>query len=110
MCSSDLGQMQTRNEDNFVYNVDEKISSAYLQANIKADRLRGNVGVRFVRTKQHADSTDQVENYKDYFFNGPNGTPAPCQAGGAPAAGAGRDGDGGDARRCAGAGILRFWL
>jgi TonB-dependent receptor len=82
------GQMQTRNEDNFVYNVDEKISSAYLQANIKADRLRGNVGVRYVRTKQHADSTDQVENFKDYFFNGANGTPAPCQAGGAPAAGA----------------------
>jgi TonB-dependent receptor len=82
------GQMQTRNEDNFVYNVDEKITSAYLQANIKTDRLRGNVGVRLVRTKQHADSTDQVENYKDYFFNGPNGSPAPCLAGGAPAAGA----------------------
>jgi TonB-dependent receptor len=71
-----------------VYNVDEKITSTYLQANIKADRLRGNVGVRFVRTKQHADSTDQVENYKDYFYNGANGSPAPCLAGGAPAAGA----------------------
>jgi TonB-dependent receptor len=82
------GQMQTRNEDNFVFNVGEKISSAYLQANIKTDRLRGNLGVRLVRTKQHADSTDQVENYKDYFFNGANGTPAPCLAGGAPAAGA----------------------
>jgi len=82
------GQMQTRNEDNFVFNVGEKITSAYLQANIKTDRLRGNLGARLVRTKQHADSTDQVENYKDYFFNGPNGTPAPCLAGGAPAAGA----------------------
>jgi TonB-dependent receptor len=82
------GQMQTRNEDNFVYNVSEKISSAYVQANIKTDRLRGNVGLRFVRTKQHADSTDRVDNYSDYFFNGPNGSPAPCQAGGAPAAGA----------------------
>jgi TonB-dependent receptor len=81
------GQMQTRNEDNFVYNVGEKITSAYLQANIKTDRLRGNVGARLVRTKQHADSTDQVENYKDYFFN-VNGAPAPCLAGGAPAAGA----------------------
>ncbi|MCS0584876.1 TonB-dependent receptor [Massilia pinisoli] len=82
------GQMQTRNEDNFVYNVSEKISSAYVQANIKTDRLRGNVGLRFVRTKQHADSTDRVDNYSDYFFNGANGSPAPCQAGGAPAAGA----------------------
>jgi TonB-dependent receptor len=82
------GAMQTRNEDNFVYNVDEKIASSYLQANFKTDRLRGNFGVRFVRTKQHADSTDQVENYKDYFFNGANGSPAPCLAGGAPAVGA----------------------
>jgi TonB-dependent receptor len=82
------GAMQTRNETNFVYNVDEKIASTYLQANFKTDRLRGNAGVRFVRTKQHADSTDQIENYKDYFYNGANGAPAPCQAGGAPAVGA----------------------
>jgi TonB-dependent receptor len=41
-----------------------------------------------VRTKQHADSTDRVDNYNDYFFNGANGSPAPCQAGGAPAVGA----------------------
>lgn len=82
------GQMQTRNEDNFVYNVNEKIGSTYLQANIKTDHLRGNVGLRYVRTKQHADSTDRVDNYSDYFFNGPNGSPAPCQAGGVPAVGA----------------------
>ena len=82
------GQMQTRNEDNFVYHVDEKISAAYLQANIKADRLRGNVGLRVVRTRQHADSTDQVESFNDYFYNGANGAPAPCLPGGLPAAGA----------------------
>jgi TonB-dependent receptor len=82
------GAMQTRNEDNFVYNVKEKIASAYVQANIKADRLRGNVGLRVVRTRQHADSTDQVDNYNDYFFDGADGNPAPCQAGGAPAIGA----------------------
>ena len=82
------GAMQTRNEDNFIYNVNEKIASTYLQANIKTDRMRGNVGLRLVRTKQHADSTDQVDNYNDYFFNGANGSPAPCQAGGAPAVGA----------------------
>ncbi|MCV2370463.1 TonB-dependent receptor [Roseateles oligotrophus] len=82
------GAMQTRNEDNFVYNVDEKIYSGYLQANVKVERLRGNVGLRLVRTKQHADSTDQVTNYKDYFHNGADGKPAPCLAGGKPALGA----------------------
>lgn len=82
------GAMQTRNEDNFVYNVKEKINSAYLQTNISTDRLRGNVGLRFVQTKQYADSTDRVTYYKDYFFDGADGKPAPCLAGGAPAAGA----------------------
>lgn len=82
------GKMQTRNEDNFVFNVDEKITSTYLQANIKTDRLRGNAGVRLVRTRQHADSTDRVDNYSDYFYNAADGKPAPCQAGGKPALGA----------------------
>ncbi|MBY0243725.1 MAG: TonB-dependent receptor [Burkholderiaceae bacterium] len=82
------GQMQTRNEDNFVYNVREKIAATYLQANIKTERLRGNLGLRLVRTRQHADSTDQVESYNDYFYNGANGAPAPCLAGGLPAIGA----------------------
>lgn len=82
------GAMQTRNEDNFVYSVGEKITSMYLQANVKTDRLRGNAGLRVVRTRQHADSTDRVDNYNDYFFNGANGAPAPCQAGGKPAVGA----------------------
>ena len=82
------GKMQTRDEENFVYHVDEKISALYAQANFKTDRLRGNLGLRYVRTRQHADSTDQVENFADYFFNGPDGSPAPCLAGGLPAAGA----------------------
>lgn len=82
------GAMRTRNEDNFVYNVSEKITAAYLQANIKTNRLRGNAGLRLVQTKQHADSTDQVDYYNDYFYNGANGAPAPCRAGGLPATGA----------------------
>ena len=81
------GDMKTRNEDNFVYNVKEKISSFYLQANYKTERMRGNLGLRVVKTKQHADSTDRVDYYNDYFYN-VNGAPAPCQAGGLPAAGA----------------------
>ncbi len=82
------GAMQTRQEENFVYNVDEKIYSTYVQANFRTERLRGNVGVRFVRTKQHADSTDRVDAYNDYFFDGPDGNPAPCLPGNLPAAGA----------------------
>jgi TonB-dependent receptor len=74
------GQMQTRNEDDFVYNVNEKIASAYLQTNIKTDRLHGNVGVRLVRTSQHASSTDHVDYFNDYFFDGPDGKPAQCRA------------------------------
>ncbi len=82
------GAMQTRNENNFIYNVDEKIAATYLQANVKTERLRGNLGLRLVRTRQHADSTDQVESYNDYFFDGADGAPAPCRAGGLPALGA----------------------
>jgi len=82
------GPMQTRNEDNFVYHVDEKIGSAYVQANFKTERFRGNLGVRVARTKQHADSTDRVDTYSDYFFDAADGSPAPCQAGGLPAVGA----------------------
>ncbi len=82
------GAMKTRDEDNFVYNVKEKISSFYLQANYKTDRLRGNFGIRVVKTKQHADSTDQVDYYNDYAFDGPDGKPAPCLVGNLPATGA----------------------
>ncbi|MCW1777278.1 glycoside hydrolase family 92 protein [Pantoea ananatis] len=46
-------RMQTRSEDNFVYNVDEKIYSTYLQLNFHTERLRGNVGVRVARTGHH---------------------------------------------------------
>lgn len=83
--NSTYGAMQTRNEPNFVYNVDEKISAAYVQANIRTERLRGNVGLRLVRTKQHADSTDQVDYYNAYFWR-VNGVLQPCN--GTPAAGA----------------------
>jgi len=85
------GAMQTRNEDNFVYNVDEKIYSTYLQANFHTDRLRGNVGVRVASTRQHADSTDKITSYNDYFFDGADGNPLPCQQGAAAPGGAPAD-------------------
>jgi TonB-dependent receptor len=76
--NSTYGAMQTREENNFVYNVDEKIYSGYLQANFRTDRLRGNLGVRLAKTKQHADSTDRVTSYNDYFFDGADGNPLAC--------------------------------
>ncbi len=75
------GAMQTRQEDNFVYNVGEEIYSTYLQANFRTERLRGNVGVRVVSTQQHADSTDRVDYYNDYFLDGPDGNPLACTPG-----------------------------
>ncbi len=83
--NSTFGPMQTRNEPNFIYNVNEKISSAYAQANFSTERLRGNIGVRLVRTQQHADSTDQVDYYNAYFWR-VGGALQPCS--GAPATGA----------------------
>jgi len=52
-------------EDQFVYNNNEKILAGYMQANFRADRLRGNLGVRVVRTKQHVDSTALVTTFMD---------------------------------------------
>lgn len=86
--NSTYGPMQTREEDNFVYNVDERIFSTYLQANFRTERLRGNVGVRVAGTKQHADSTDRVTSYNDYFYDGADGNPLPCQQGAAAPGGA----------------------
>jgi len=82
------GAMQTRDEPNFVYNVDEKIYATYVQADFAVEHLHGNVGLRLVRTKQHADSTDQVDYYNGYFWHDASGSAAPCQTNGAPAVGA----------------------
>ena len=75
------GKMQTRQEDNYVYNVGEKIYSTYLQANFHTERLRGNVGLRVVSTQQHADSTDKVDYYNDYFLDDSDGNPLACTPG-----------------------------
>ncbi|WAC61974.1 TonB-dependent receptor [Pseudoxanthomonas sp. SL93] len=85
---STYGPMQTREEDNFVYNVDEEIYSTYLQANFRTERLRGNIGVRIVGTSQHADSTDKVTSYNDYFFDDAAGNPLACLQGAAVPTGA----------------------
>lgn len=48
----------TRIEDNFVYDVEEKISAFYVQGDIEFNQVRGNLGVRVVRTKTLTSSTD----------------------------------------------------
>ncbi len=83
--NSRYGGMQNRREPDFIYNVGEKIYSGYFQANFRTERLRGNIGVRVVRTKQSAESTDSVERFMDYFVDGPDGNPLACPAGAPPA-------------------------
>ncbi|KQY49313.1 TonB-dependent receptor [Lysobacter sp. Root494] len=78
------GGMQNRREPDFIYNVDEETTGGYFQANFRTDRLRGNLGVRVVTSKQHAESTDSVERFTDYFVDDANGNPAQCPAGGPP--------------------------
>ncbi len=72
------GGSHNRTEEDFVYDVNEKIYSGYFQANFRTERLRGNVGVRVVRTKQFAQSSDSVERFNDYFVDNANGSPMSC--------------------------------
>ena len=79
------GGVQNRREEDFVYNVDEKVSAGYFQANFRTERVRGNIGFRIARTKQHAESSDSVERFTDYFADNAGGAPMSCTD---PAAGA----------------------
>ncbi len=72
------GGMQNRREDDFVYNVGEKVYSGYFQANFRTERVRGNIGLRVARTRQHAESSDSVERFNDYFVDNAGGAPMSC--------------------------------
>lgn len=72
------GGSYSRKEEDFVYNVNENIYSGYFQANFRTERLRGNVGVRVVRTQQFAESSDSVEKFNDYFQDNAAGAPMGC--------------------------------
>ncbi|MCD9085640.1 TonB-dependent receptor [Stenotrophomonas sp. SY1] len=72
------GAAQSRREDDFVYNVGEKVYSGYFQANFRTERVRGNIGIRVARTKQHAESSDSVERFIDYWADNSAGTPMAC--------------------------------
>ncbi|GAB3040305.1 TonB-dependent receptor [Oleiagrimonas citrea] len=66
---------------NDIYKVNEKDGAAYLQANFQGDRWSGNVGVRYVHTKenisysstspQEADVTGPITGslFGDYYWN-----------------------------------------
>ena len=72
------GGSHNRTEEDFVYDVNEKIYSGYFQANFRTERVRGNIGVRVVRTKQFAQSSDSVERFNDYFVDNASGAPMSC--------------------------------
>ncbi|GLX77362.1 TonB-dependent receptor [Thalassotalea insulae] len=57
----------TRREPNFIYDIEEKITSAYLQGDFQSDRYRGNLGVRVVKTDTTGASTDLFTFFKDYW-------------------------------------------
>jgi len=48
----------TRIEDNFVYDIEEKISAFYIQGDFEFSEVRGNLGMRVVQTKTFTSSTD----------------------------------------------------
>lgn len=72
------GGSHNRTEEDFVYNVNEKVYAGYFQANFRTDRLRGNVGLRVVRTEQFAQSSDAIERFNDYFLDNASGAPMSC--------------------------------
>ena len=49
------------------YGVGEKVGAAYLQGDLEGDKWSGNVGVRFVQTKE------RVQNYQQYATAQPGG-------------------------------------
>ncbi|MBT2768332.1 TonB-dependent receptor [Stenotrophomonas sp. ISL-67] len=72
------GGSHNRTEEDFVYNVNEKVYAGYFQANFRTERLRGNVGMRVVRTEQFAQSSDAIERFNDYFLDNASGAPMSC--------------------------------
>ncbi len=55
----------TRREPNFVFDVDEEITAAYVQGDFEFGDFRGNVGLRFVRTETSVASSDQITYFLD---------------------------------------------
>jgi len=50
----------TRREPNFVFDIEEEITAAYIQTDFSYNSIRGNFGLRFVETETTVASTDQI--------------------------------------------------
>ncbi len=59
-------QRYTRKEPNYIYEVEEEILSAYLQADYKYNNVRGNFGLRYVETTTTSTATDKIIYRLDY--------------------------------------------
>ncbi|WP_462158735.1 TonB-dependent receptor [Pseudoalteromonas sp. GB56] len=55
----------TRKEPDFVFDIEEKITAAYVQADFSYESLRGNVGVRYVKTQTSIMSSDKINYFLD---------------------------------------------
>lgn len=60
-------------EPNNVYYLSEEALGGYAQANFGTGGLRGNIGLRVVRTKQRDETSDRLQRLIDYCVNGPGG-------------------------------------
>ena len=60
-------------EPNNVYYLSEEAMGGYAQANFGTGGLRGNVGLRVVRTKQRDETSDRLQYLVDYCVDGPAG-------------------------------------
>lgn len=67
--------------------IGEKIAAAYVQANFDTGTLRGNVGVRFVTTKQELTVANQVTTNNAVYYHDPAGNILICPASGVNAGG-----------------------
>ena len=62
--------------------IQEKISAAYVQANFATDSLRGNVGLRFVSTKQDLTVADEITTNNAVYYHDAGGNILICPASG----------------------------
>ncbi len=80
--------------DRVIYNkpqnkssIGEKIAAAYVQANFDTGTVRGNVGLRFVTTKQDLTVANQVTTNNAVYYHDPAGNILICPASGVNAGG-----------------------
>ncbi|WP_036114262.1 MULTISPECIES: TonB-dependent receptor [Luteibacter] len=67
--------------------IQEKIAAAYVQANFDTGTIRGNVGLRFVSTKQDLTVADQITTNNAVYYHDPAGNILICPASGVNAGG-----------------------